>query len=175
VTIGGRFWVTPEVYGLSGWNPNVALELGLAHGLHRKPYFILVNTRLSSEVPSDIKGIQRIQYSHLTIGKSSLRRQLAETFFRAKFQPAKGFWQGLAGHAERELRCIFGLHLLGYLRENPEISNETCRTLANKLGLRRGVWQEVCDTLWNQALLAKVRGGGYRLLKRRRVFKEEPW
>jgi hypothetical protein len=53
-----------SLFDITGWNPNVALELGIAVGLGRR-YFILLNHKLdqNKEVPSDIKGIDRIQYS----------------------------------------------------------------------------------------------------------------
>ena len=52
-----------SIFDITGWNPNVALELGIAVGLGKK-YFILFNGRLdpNKDAPSDIKGIDRIQY-----------------------------------------------------------------------------------------------------------------
>ena len=50
-----------SIFDLSDWNPNVALELGLTQGLRKKPgkpYYIVLNTRRSENVPSDIQGIQ---------------------------------------------------------------------------------------------------------------------
>jgi hypothetical protein len=50
------------LFDITGWNPNVALELGIAVGLSSK-YFILLNTKIEQkETPSDIKGIDRIHY-----------------------------------------------------------------------------------------------------------------
>src|ERR1700733_12743038 len=51
-----------SLFDITGWNPNVALELGIAVGLGRR-YFILLNTKLDKDAPSDIKGIDRIQYA----------------------------------------------------------------------------------------------------------------
>jgi len=53
------------IYDITGWNPNVTLELGLALGV-REPYFMLFNpTRdpQNSGVPADVGGIDRIQYT----------------------------------------------------------------------------------------------------------------
>src|ERR1035437_7241460 len=50
------------IFDVSFWNPNVSLELGMAEGLG-KDYYILVNHTQSKGVPSDINGIQRIEYS----------------------------------------------------------------------------------------------------------------
>ncbi|CCV12229.1 hypothetical protein MESS4_380003 [Mesorhizobium sp. STM 4661] len=62
-----------SLFDITGWNPNVALELGIAIGLSKR-YFILLNPRLdqNQEVPSDIKGIDRIQY----ISNSDLEAKL---------------------------------------------------------------------------------------------------
>lgn len=53
-----------SLYDITGWNPNVALELGIAVGMGKR-YFILLNHKhdANKEVPSDIKGIDRIQYA----------------------------------------------------------------------------------------------------------------
>jgi hypothetical protein len=56
-----------SIFDLSDWNPNVALELGLAQGLKKKPgktYYIVLNTRRSENVPSDIQGVQRLEYAN---------------------------------------------------------------------------------------------------------------
>lgn len=52
-----------SLFDISGWNANVALELGIAIGL-RSRYFILWNPTWdkNNEVPSDIRGLDRIQY-----------------------------------------------------------------------------------------------------------------
>src|SRR5205085_5804809 len=51
------------IFDLSGWNPNVALELGIAYS-DELEWLICFNPdkRGTSEVPSDIRGIDRIQY-----------------------------------------------------------------------------------------------------------------
>jgi hypothetical protein len=62
-----------SLFDITGWNPNIALELGIAVGLGRR-YFILLNQKMdpNKEVPSDIKGIDRIQY----ISNSELEAKL---------------------------------------------------------------------------------------------------
>jgi predicted nucleotide-binding protein len=51
------------IYDISGWNPNVTLELGLALGLPEK-CFIAINPEKTnvSEVPSDLRGVDRMEY-----------------------------------------------------------------------------------------------------------------
>src|SRR5437867_462635 len=56
-----------SLFDISTWNPNVALELGLAMGLEAD-YFILRDTRIrrrGDAVPADIGGLDRIEYRSL--------------------------------------------------------------------------------------------------------------
>jgi hypothetical protein len=56
-----------SLFDISSWNPNVTLELGIALAMS-DDWYICFNpdkTELS-EVPSDIRGIDRIQYSGFT-------------------------------------------------------------------------------------------------------------
>lgn len=52
-----------SIFDISGWNPNVTLELGVALALSEN-WYICFNPQKSQkdEVPSDIKGMDRIQY-----------------------------------------------------------------------------------------------------------------
>jgi hypothetical protein len=53
-----------SLFDITGWNANVSLELGIAVGMGKR-YFILLNTHIdrNREAPSDIQGIERIQYT----------------------------------------------------------------------------------------------------------------
>lgn len=53
-----------SLFDITGWNANVAMELGIAVGLGRR-FFILHNHKIDQhgDVPSDIRGIDRIQYA----------------------------------------------------------------------------------------------------------------
>ncbi len=55
-----------SLFDISGWNPNVALELGLADGLGKR-YYILFRPgrRRQADAPADLKGLQRFQYTRL--------------------------------------------------------------------------------------------------------------
>lgn len=55
------------IYDISGWNPNVTLELGLALGLDELAYIAIDPSKTPvDEVPSDLRGIDRIQYASYT-------------------------------------------------------------------------------------------------------------
>ena len=85
-----------SVFDLSNWNPNVALELGIAEGLKRKPgkdYYILLNTRRSREVPADIRGIQRLEYTSYDFKRQSgLGDQLVQFILAMGNWPAPTGW-----------------------------------------------------------------------------------
>ena len=61
-----------SLFDITGWNPNVTLELGIAIG-RKLPFVILFKeTNSGNDVPSDIKGLDRIQYNSLTVLKGRL-------------------------------------------------------------------------------------------------------
>jgi len=52
-----------SIFDISAWNPNVTLELGIALALSDNWYICFNPSQTNlSEVPSDIRGIDRIQY-----------------------------------------------------------------------------------------------------------------
>lgn len=55
------------IYDVSGWNANVTLEYGVARGLNAKAYIAFNPDKTDpDDVPSDVKGYDRLQYSNLT-------------------------------------------------------------------------------------------------------------
>jgi hypothetical protein len=154
-----------SLFDLSTWNPNVSLELGLADGLNRKRYYILTNRNLSRDVPSDIKGLQRIEYSHLSRGSSSLRQQLVEYFFKSQYHPTRILWNELTENLEDPYQSyVFGLQVLAYLRDHTTISLDKCASIAKSLALKKDAWTETCEEMWDEALLIELQGErGYRL------------
>ncbi|MFD7320597.1 hypothetical protein ACFV9D_05820 [Streptomyces sp. NPDC059875] len=67
------------IYDISGWNPNVTLELGLALGLSERAYIAIDPARTSiDDVPSDLRGIDRIQYASYTELEDKLSILLAQ-------------------------------------------------------------------------------------------------
>jgi hypothetical protein len=56
-----------SIFDISGWNPNVTLELGIALTMSNN-WYICFNPHKTpvEEVPSDIKGIDRIEYTGFT-------------------------------------------------------------------------------------------------------------
>ncbi|MEZ4388277.1 MAG: hypothetical protein R3D98_12020 [Candidatus Krumholzibacteriia bacterium] len=53
-----------SIFDISGWNPNVTLELGYAMALADNWYIAIDPSKTETkEVPSDLRGLDRIQYS----------------------------------------------------------------------------------------------------------------
>jgi predicted nucleotide-binding protein len=74
-----------SIYDISGWNPNVTLELGIGIGIgmmSQKDWYILVNPEKTpnQEVPSDIKGIDRIQYTSFSDLEDRLAALLSQRY-----------------------------------------------------------------------------------------------
>jgi hypothetical protein len=63
------------IYDVSLWNPNVTLEWGLAVGLKR-PTLLIVDSVHSEDVPADLSGFDRIQYTSFNDLKDKLTRTL---------------------------------------------------------------------------------------------------
>jgi redox-regulated HSP33 family molecular chaperone len=141
------------------------LELGIADGLSRKPYYILTNSNLSKDVPSDIKGLQRIEYNHLSRGISSLRQQLVEYFFKSNYHPTRILWNELKDSQDDPYQSyVFCLQVLAHLRDHATISLDKCAGIARVLHLGRDAWRDTCEEMWDEALLVEIQhGGGYRL------------
>lgn len=56
-----------SIFDISGWNPNVTLELGFAMAINDE-WFVTIDPKKTTvdEVPSDLRGLDRIQYSSFT-------------------------------------------------------------------------------------------------------------
>lgn len=56
-----------SIFDISGWNPNVTLELGYAMAIGDNWYIAIDPSKtVINEVPSDLRGLDRIQYSSYT-------------------------------------------------------------------------------------------------------------
>jgi predicted nucleotide-binding protein len=52
-----------SIFDISGWNPNVTLELGFAMPINDQWYIAIDPSKTEvNEVPSDLRGLDRIQY-----------------------------------------------------------------------------------------------------------------
>ncbi|MDG6913402.1 MAG: hypothetical protein JRN35_10035 [Nitrososphaerota archaeon] len=73
-----------SLFDVTYWNPNVTLELGLAYGLGEKDRILIsLNTSLhgAERVPSDLAGIDRLEYSDFPDFKTQFIEKHIETRF----------------------------------------------------------------------------------------------
>jgi hypothetical protein len=68
------------IYDITAWNPNVTLELGLALGMDERAFIALNPAKTNlDDVPSDLKGVDRLQYSSFATLEAELERLLSQT------------------------------------------------------------------------------------------------
>lgn len=112
-----------SVFDISAWNPNVTLELGMALSLS-DDWYILFNPEQTDvhEVPSDIRGIDRIQYtsfSGLGDGLSALldqwypkgERLTVDDYFARSQAEVLGLLERSPGLKVNEIADVLGIHL----------------------------------------------------------------
>ncbi len=153
------------IFDLSYWSPNVALELGMAEGLGND-YYILVNHNQSSDVPSDIKGLQRIEYSSVKGFESDdLLPSIARYLVKEETHP-RHIWESLSGE-NRDKKFYLAMAILAHFRDNTRFSHEDMSRLSRGLYLRKEVQNEVTQILEDRGLISAVGSRlGARLAKR---------
>jgi hypothetical protein len=153
------------LFDLSLWNANVSLELGLAEGLG-KDYYILVNSKQSKDVPSDVRGLQRIEYSSAKgSGADSLLPSLANYLLKGQTHPRR-IWDHLSS-PNREKKFYFALAILAHFRDNKRLSYEDRKKLSQGLYLRKEVQDEVVNLLEDQQIIGATGSKlGAKLTKR---------
>lgn len=149
------------IFDLSNWNANVALELGLAQGLKKVPgkaYYILLNTRRSDDVPSDIKGIQRLEYTSYDYrAASGLGDQLINGIL-SKQHWIKKIWSAIPASGKGTKKRQLALWILAHLREHTFLDANNLRSLARGTHLRETDKDSVLGVLVKMGLLRKARG-----------------
>jgi hypothetical protein len=69
-----------SLFDITTWNPNVALELGIAYGRRLDFYILFDPTQGDPDVLSDVKGIDRIEYRSLTELTTHLSKLMRDQF-----------------------------------------------------------------------------------------------
>jgi hypothetical protein len=150
-----------SIFDLSNWNPNVALELGLAEGLKKKPqkhYYILLNTRRSREVPSDIRGIQRLEYTSYDFKREvGLADQLI-SYVLSKEYWVKMLWRAIPDAGKGTKKRLMALRVLAHLREHEKLTPDNLRSMARGTHLRDADRVEVLDAMKTLGLVKRSRG-----------------
>jgi DNA-binding MarR family transcriptional regulator len=163
-----------SIFDLSNWNPNVALELGLAEGLKKKPqknYYILLNTKRSKEVPSDIRGIQRLEYTSYDFKREvGLADQLVSYVLSKEFW-VKKMWKAIPESGKGAKMRIMALHILAHLREHEKLTPDNLKSIARGSHLRDSDRGTVLDSLKMLGLIKRSRGGGNTYVRGRVLYK----
>jgi hypothetical protein len=160
-----------SIFDLSNWNPNVALELGLAEGLKKKPgkgYYILLNTRRSGDVPSDIRGIQRLEYTSYDFKRDvGLGDQLV-TYILSREYWVRKIWRAIPDSGKGGKKRLLALRVLAHFRDHEKLTPDNLKSLVRGTRLRQGDRDEVVDTLKAIGVIRKSRGSS--AFARRRVL-----
>jgi hypothetical protein len=133
------------IFDISLWNPNVALEIGLAEGLGVE-YYILLNRNLSKGVPADIQGLQRIEYDSPNGWKpENLLAGIVKYLVREHTHP-KNIYNSLSAD-NRDIKYYFALGVLAHLRDNKHFTNDDSVRLARGTYLRKDARDSVMELL----------------------------
>jgi len=144
------------IFDISTWNPNVALEIGLAQGLG-VDYYILLNRKLKKTVPADIQGLQRIEYSDVrSLGTDGLIPQIEKYLVRKLTHP-RNIYNHLSGN-NRTKQFYFALEVLAYFRDNKNarLSRAETRRLCPGSWLRDNDREHVLAKMEELGLLRAV-------------------
>lgn len=80
------------IYDITAWNPNVTMELGLALGMGER-VFISLNPEQTemTDVPSDLKGVDRLQYKSFSSLEEELERLISQILPPPRNEEAENF------------------------------------------------------------------------------------
>lgn len=74
-----------SIFDISGWNPNVTLELGFAMAASEQWYIAIDPGKTETkEVPSDLRGLDRVEYTSYTELKSKLTVLMEQRYPKRK-------------------------------------------------------------------------------------------
>jgi hypothetical protein len=162
-----------SIFDLSDWNSNVALELGLAEGLKKKALkknYILLNTRRSKNVPSDIHGLQRIEYTSYDYKRDTgLGYQLIFSILSREYL-IKQIRSILANEEHLEKKFQLALKILGYLRDHERLNPDNIRKLVRGSHLRKIHTDSVLRVLEILKIIKKMKNSRV-YTKKRQIFK----
>jgi hypothetical protein len=100
-----------SIFDISGWNPNVTLELGFAMPVGDQWYIAIDPAKTETkEVPSDLRGLDRIEYSSYT----ELSNKLSILIDQRYPKRARGGIEDFLHERRQQIR--------GLLREHPGLT-----------------------------------------------------
>jgi len=142
-----------SMFDITDWNANVTLELGLAEGLNKDYYILFKPGRgKKADPPSDIKGLQRIQYIQIDgFGEDCLEYQLNHQLVRRLTHPRYVYDQ-LSG-ANREKAFIVAMRMLAHFKEHKLLHRRDMQPLVAGSYLRDDAVEELLGVLRDRGLL----------------------
>lgn len=150
-----------SIFDLSNWNPNVALELGLSEGLKKKAgkdYYILLNTRRSADVPSDIRGLQRLEYTSYDFKKEAGLGDQLVNYILAKEYWVKKIWKVIPEAEKGAKKRVTALRILAHLREHEKLTPDNLKSIARGTRLREDDRKAVIEVMRKLGLIKRSRG-----------------
>jgi hypothetical protein len=136
-----------SIYDISGWNPNVTLELGIGM-MSKKDWYIAVNPEKNpnQEVPSDIKGIDRMQYKSFSELEDQLTALLSQRYTKQERQSLEQYMETIGSNVIELLSKSPGLKMADisrFLQMNLQLTQAVVSPLIDgkkveSRGVRRG-------------------------------------
>lgn len=141
------------LFDITEWNANVTLELGLAEGLNVDYYVVFKPGRGSKkEPPSDLKGVQRFQYSTVHgFDSNSLMYQLNMHLVQ-KYTHPRYIWDQLSG-ALREKQFCFAMQVLAHFKTYKVLKRRDLTPMAQGSYLRDDARDEILKLLHHRGLI----------------------
>ena len=143
-----------SLFDITNWNANVTLELGLAAGLNKDYYILFKPGRgKKSEPPSDIKGLQRIQYATLDgFTDDCLTYQLNLQLVQNLTHP-RYVYDELSG-ANRDRAFILAMRMLAHFKNQKVLRFRDIKPMARGSYLRDDAIDELLQILRRRRLIA---------------------
>lgn len=141
------------LFDITDWNANVTLELGLAEGLNKNYYILFKPGRgKKKEPPSDIKGLQRIEYTSLDGYKEDsltykLNHQLARNLTHPRY-----IYDQLSGPT-RDKAFILAMRMLAHFKNHKTLQRKDITPMVRGSHLRESVVDEVLQVIHGRKMI----------------------
>lgn len=119
------------VADITGHNPNVFYELGIAHQIKRPERVVIITQQIDDKKAFDIHQYQQLVYTHNTDGRDKLRKELPELIKEAlKASNYHETWNIIRGTLPRTNLIISDLKRLINTSSSKKLKNTTIRIVA---------------------------------------------
>jgi len=162
------------IFDLTFWNPNVALELGLVEGLKLSPlknYYILLDSRKSKDVPSDVKGLQRLEYTKYDFSSSGLGNQLLVLLKKESISKKLilKFNSHFENHEKKEKAFLSSMKIMGHLRNFDNLSKDNIPSIFRGTRFQQKDRDKIFEIMVNMKILT-IKDNKYCLKSKKSIF-----